>query len=97
MQNAISKNPLGIFPSRQAVRTGCNPIAENAKARQTGRPHCVENAGGGGKIPQLNKVSKIDPNNPLSGFTPRELMRELYNRGYIGELTFSQKIDISKL
>lgn len=35
--------------------------------------------------------------NLLSDFTPRELMRELSRRGYKGELTFVQKIDISNM
>lgn len=33
----------------------------------------------------------------LSTFTPRQLMEELARRGYKGELTFVQKIDITKL
>jgi ribosome-binding protein aMBF1 (putative translation factor) len=31
----------------------------------------------------------------LSSFTPRQLMEELARRGYKGELTFVQKIDIT--
>jgi ribosome-binding protein aMBF1 (putative translation factor) len=33
----------------------------------------------------------------LADFTPRQLMLELKRRGYEGELTFVQKIDISTL
>jgi hypothetical protein len=79
--------------SKDGLQSYCRECQSEANRASALRRKC----GGGGKIPQLNKVSKIDSNNPLSGFTPRELMRELYNRGYIGELTFSQKIDISKL
>lgn len=35
--------------------------------------------------------------NGLSAYTPRELMVELHNRGYEGELLFTKRIDISKL
>ena len=33
----------------------------------------------------------------LSGFTPRQLMAELYRRGYSGTLTYVQKIDIATM
>lgn len=33
----------------------------------------------------------------LSQYTPRELMEELARRGYAGTLTYTQKVDISKL
>ena len=35
--------------------------------------------------------------NDLSRFTPRQLMEELWRRGYDGELTFVQKTKLSKL
>lgn len=39
----------------------------------------------------------IKQDNPLSAYTPRELMQELYARGYKGSLTYTKVIDISKL
>jgi hypothetical protein len=33
----------------------------------------------------------------LEQFTPRELMEELARRGYAGTLTYTHKVDISKL
>lgn len=44
------------------------------------------------QVLSINKDAKL-----LADFTPRELMRELSRRGYKGELTFVQKIDISKM
>lgn len=38
-----------------------------------------------------------DPDNPLSTFTPRQLMEELRRRGYDGELTYVQVIKLSSL
>lgn len=35
--------------------------------------------------------------NPLAGFTPRQLMQELYRRGYRGTLEFTTHVDIEKL
>lgn len=35
--------------------------------------------------------------NPLAGFTPRQLMQELYIRGYRGTLEFTTHVDIEKL
>lgn len=49
---------------------------------------------------------KMNPNLPeqgvskeksLLGFTPRELMSELHRRGYEGVLTYTKKVDISKI
>ena len=38
-----------------------------------------------------------DPNSELAKFTPRQLMTELYARGYKGTLTYTKVIDITKL
>lgn len=45
----------------------------------------------------VNKRPIEDKNNPLSSFTPRELMQELYRRGYEGELTFTSRINIARM
>ncbi len=48
--------------------------------------------------PWKKKVAiKVDPERPLSKFTPRQLMEELRIRGYDGELTFTQKIRLSAI
>ncbi len=39
----------------------------------------------------------IPENSPLSAFTPRQLMEELRRRGYKGELTYIQKIDLEHI
>ena len=38
-----------------------------------------------------------DPDNPLAQFTTRQLMAELFSRGYRGTLSYTKQIDISKL
>jgi len=35
--------------------------------------------------------------NPLSGFTPRELMQELHRRGYDGELSYTHRINLANM
>lgn len=48
----------------------------------------------------INDRAKNEPggaDNPLAGFTPRQLMQELYRRGYRGTLEFTTHVDIEKL
>ncbi|NDV77871.1 hypothetical protein [Dysgonomonas sp. 511] len=45
----------------------------------------------------VNKRPQSSENNPLSNYTPRELMRELHSRGYEGVLTYTAKINISQM
>lgn len=45
----------------------------------------------------VNKRPVFREDNPLSLYTPRELMQELYNRGYEGELTYTTRINIAKM
>lgn len=45
----------------------------------------------------VNKLPKPDSSNPLSAFTPRQLMQELHRRGYEGELTYTCRIKISNM
>ncbi len=39
----------------------------------------------------------VDPDSPLSKYTPRQLMEELRFRGYDGEITYVQKIRLSAI
>ena len=45
----------------------------------------------------INKRPVKDESNPLSSFTPRELMQELYSRGFEGELTYTSKITLGRI
>jgi len=61
---------------------------------------CSPKSGGGGKNKPLVQVKPevlAGVNKPLSAFTPRELMRELHDRGYEGVLTYTAKINISQM
>lgn len=55
------------------------------------------------KLRERTKQAKLirevptEGNPALKDFTPRQLMLELYMRGYRGSLTFTKSIDISKL
>lgn len=40
-------------------------------------------------------LSRKKADNPLDNYTPRDLMMELANRGYRGNLTFTQTININ--
>lgn len=60
---------------------------------QTWCKECQANA----RLSNITSVRIIKQDNPLSAYTPRELMQELYARGYKGSLTYTKVIDISKL
>lgn len=45
----------------------------------------------------VNKRPTPNKDNPLSAFTPRELMQELHKRGYDGELIYTSRINIAKM
>lgn len=45
----------------------------------------------------VNRRQIPSNDNPLSAFTPRELMQELFRRGYEGELTYTSRINIAKM
>lgn len=45
----------------------------------------------------VNKLPAPDKNNPLTAYSPRQLMAELHRRGYEGELTYTSKINISRM
>ncbi len=51
------------------------------------------------EVADLKRQIKESVGNALSKATPRDLMRELHNRGYNGELEYTKvtKVDISKL
>lgn len=51
------------------------------------------------EVADLKRQIKEAADNALSKETPRDLMRELHNRGYNGELEYTKvtKVDISKL
>ena len=51
------------------------------------------------EVADLKRQIKESANNALSKATSRDLMRELHNRGYNGELEYTKvtKVDISKL
>ncbi len=48
-------------------------------------------------LARVNKRLPEDPDNPLSVFTPRELMQELHRRGYDGELTITSRVNIARM
>lgn len=80
--------PLGMFNEHGRAKDGLRSYCRDCQPIKTGKNR--------GVTPNLNKIER-DPSNPLSGFTPRELMRELARRGYEGELTVTNKIDINRL
>lgn len=49
------------------------------------------------KAQKKSSVREIQKDNPLSAYTPRQLMAELKRRGYDGELFYVQKIKLSTI
>lgn len=51
------------------------------------------------EVAELKRQLRESAEKNLKAFTPRQLMRELHNRGYRGELEFVKvtKVDISKM
>ena len=47
--------------------------------------------------PNFNSPTSGGAGNPLSSFTPRQLMNELASRGYKGHLSYTMDIDINNL
>ncbi|NDV94843.1 hypothetical protein D0T84_07915 [Dysgonomonas sp. 521] len=68
----------------------CNKKSGGGKNEPLGRVKSESFAG-------VNKRPQSNENNPLSNYTPRELMRELHDRGYEGVLTYTAKINISQM
>ena len=69
---------------------------ENFYVNKDGKPYsyCKE------CVKILNSARRITPpdsENPLSAFTPRQLMQELKRRGYTGKLYIQQVADLDKL
>lgn len=69
---------------------------ENFYKRSNGQiyPYCKE------CVKVINSARKITPpdsENPLSAYTPRQLMQELKRRGYTGKLYIQQIADLDKL
>ena len=69
---------------------------ENFYKNKDGKPYsyCKE------CVKVLNSARKITPpdsENPLSAYTPRQLMQELKRRGYTGKLYIQQVADLDKL
>ena len=48
-------------------------------------------------INSARKITPPDSENPLSAFTPRQLMQELKRRGYTGKLYIQQVADLDRL
>ena len=65
---------------------------KNSKAKDGLQWMCKDCAKEANK--QTPAASKTPSDNPLSSYTPRQLMEELARRGYKGKLTFTQIIDI---
>lgn len=69
---------------------------ENFYKNKDGKPYsyCKE------CVKVLNAARKITPpdsENPLSAYTPRQLMQELKRRGYTGKLYIQQVADLDRL
>ena len=48
-------------------------------------------------INSARRITPPDSENPLSAYTPRQLMQELKRRGYTGKLYIQQVADLDKL
>ena len=48
-------------------------------------------------INSARKITPPDSENPLSAYTPRQLMQELKRRGYTGKLYIQQVADLDRL
>ena len=84
--------PIGFFKtSRWGTRASvCTPCA-CTKAKATREAKKTENDRVGELEQELARVKTMR----LQDYSPRDLMNELARRGYKGELTFVQKIDIT--
>lgn len=80
---------------KDGLQTYCKDcIKERDKLRSLNRKH--SSSPFSSPPPKKNKRD-YNPSNPLSNYTPRELMTELHNRGYTGKLSYIYEIDISKI
>lgn len=82
--------------TKTCPRCGRTLPIENFYVNKDGKPHsyCKE------CVKVLNAARRITPpdlENPLSAFTPRQLMQELKRRGYTGKLYIQQVADLDRL
>ena len=82
--------------TKTCPRCGRTLPIENFYKNKDGKPYsyCKE------CVKVLNSARRITPpdsENPLSAFTPRQLMQELKRRGYTGKLYIQQVADLDKL
>lgn len=90
--------PISEFHKNTSMKDGlqvyCKDCQSSANRERTTKPMVQvkpEALAGVNKRPIPNK------DNPLSAFTPRELMQELHKRGYEGELMYTSRINIAKM
>ena len=82
--------------TKTCPRCGRTLPIENFYKNKDGKPYsyCKE------CVKVLNAARKItlpDSENPLSAYTPRQLMQELKRRGYTGKLYIQQVADLDRL
>lgn len=82
--------------TKTCPRCGRTLPIENFYVSKDGKPYsyCKE------CVKVLNAARRITPpdsENPLSVFTPRQLMQELKRRGYTGKLYIQQVADLDRL
>ena len=82
--------------TKTCPRCGRTLPIENFYKNKDGKPYsyCKE------CVKVLNAARKITPpdsENPLSEYTPRQLMQELKRRGYTGKLYIQQVADLDRL
>jgi hypothetical protein len=90
--------PISEFYKNASMKDGlqgsCKDCQSSANRERAHKPLVTvkpEAIAGVNRRPILNK------DNPLSAFTPRELMQELHKRGYEGELMYTSRINIAKM
>ena len=82
--------------TKTCPRCGRTLPVENFYVNKDGKPYpyCKE------CVKVLNAARRITPpdsENPLSAYTPRQLMQELKRRGYTGKLYIQQVADLDRL
>jgi len=89
------EKPVSAFYKSAKAKDGLQSYCRECQSNNKSTPRKVKKAGGG--VVRVDKRPASIEGNPLSGFTPRELMRELYRRGYDGELTFIQRTNLANM
>ena len=89
------EKPVSEFKGHAKSKDGLQSVCQ--KCRESERESSSKKMGGGKSKSDLDRKPILDADNLLSQFTPRELMKELYRRGYDGELIYVKKAKLADM